>query len=130
MAAGEARAGSDAPFGEGAALRRMAGTVPAPPPNPASPAPARRVPVQPVLAGAGAQPDQTDVSGGYDEALFAPTDRPDEPITHGAPFGPGANFTVLPYENQRGFLLRVASQLEGSGTPGLKPYLDKLRAGG
>ncbi len=109
----------------------MAGTVQAPIP-PSGLSPTRRAPVEatPPRGAGAAQAPAEDVSGGYDEALFAPTDRAAEPITHGAPFGPGANFVMLPYENERAFLLRVADQLESSGTPGLGPYLAKLRAGG
>jgi len=71
------------------------------------------------------------VSGGYDEALFGPTWRPEEPITHGAPFGPGRSFVILPYEDERSFVLRVADQLEHSDQGGaLGRYIAKLRAGG
>jgi hypothetical protein len=80
-----------------------------------------------------AQPEpelQEDASGGYDDALFAPTDRPDEPITHGAPFGAGANFVALPYEDEFAFRRRVADELESSGTASLNPYIAKLRTGG
>ncbi len=73
-----------------------------------------------------------DLNDGYDRVLFAPTDRPGEPITQGAPFGPGANWIPRPHEDDRSFLLRVASDLEN--TPGasgpLRAYIDKIRLGG
>jgi len=135
LAGGDLRQPEGAPHGEGAALRRMAGTIPMGTPGPGQPvveqAPAGRP--QPVpVDGPGGQPDEEeDVTGGYDEAMFAPTDRADEPITHGAPFGPGASFVMLPYENERSFQVRVADQLESSNkAPSLKAYIDKLRAGG
>src|SRR5215210_4895216 len=37
------------------------------------------------------QPIQGDLTG-YDNLLFGGSDRPDEPITQGASFGPGSNF--------------------------------------
>jgi hypothetical protein len=67
------------------------------------------------------------MNGGYDAALFGPTDRPQEPVTHGAPFGPGANFTQTPQEDSRTFMLRVAGQL--SGTPELAAYVKRIQSG-
>jgi hypothetical protein len=119
--------------GEGAALERIASTAQPPP----APGPARP-PVQPFAPGAtpmGAADlpagfDPQDVSGGYDEALFAPSDRPHEPLTHGAPFGDGANFTPMPAEDEWAFRRRIADQLEQDPAPSLQPYIAKLRAGG
>jgi len=133
MAAGDPRAPADAPHGTGAQLRRLAGTVDAGrAPQPVqTDATARTVAPAPVRGpGADQVPDE-DVSGGYDEALFGPTWRPDEPITHGAPFGPGRSFVVMPYEDRRSFELRVADQIEASDQGGaLSAYITKLRAGG
>lgn len=70
----------------------------------------------------------TDDNDGFDEALLAPTGRPDEPITMGAPFGPGTNFLKRPDEDDRGFALRVANELEGD--PALSQFVRKLRMGG
>lgn len=47
-----------------------------------------------------------------EQFLFSPSDRPDEPATHGAPFGPGANFTRFSYESDNQFLARVATDLQ------------------
>jgi hypothetical protein len=87
---------------------------------------------QPIpVRGPGAPDQEEDVSGGYDEALFSPSWRPEEPISHGASFGPGRSFVILPYENERSFQLRVADQLEASDQGGaLGRYIAKLRAGG
>lgn len=82
------------------------------------------LPTQPTL------PANTDVSGGYDEALFSPTDRPHEPITHGAPFGAGASFIPLPTEDNYTFLNRVGDAL--ASTPdaqALAPYISAIRKG-
>lgn len=129
MAAGEPgpiRAGADAPVGETASLERMAL--------------ARRQPAP--VTGAGAAPVQTGVpspgqtsqggglpelNGGYDPALFGPSDRPNEPITSGAPFGPGPAFVPTPQEDSRTFMLRVADSL--SQTPELASYVARIRAG-
>ncbi len=125
------RAPEGSEHGTGADLRRLAGTVRAPNPAPVLPpqtGPARPVPTRGPEA---ALAEDEDVSGGYDEALFGPSDRPDEPITAGAPFGPGRSFVILPYEDERAFARRVANQLESSSdAPSLKPYIEKLRNGG
>src|SRR5207249_1857480 len=119
---------AEAPYGATAALQRMDEAVP------------KRAGARPPAVGApqgepGAlesptgQPP-TDLNGGFDQALFAPTDRPTEPITAGAPFGPGANYVPKPYESDRAFALRVADQLEQTPTAGdLGPYINKLRWG-
>lgn len=53
-----------------------------------------------------------------DEEVFAPTDRPDEPITQGMPFGPGDNFSASPDETEGQRLARIAtSMLQTPGTP-------------
>jgi len=44
--------------------------------------------------------------------LFSPTDRPNEPASHGAPFGPGADYTPYEYESDQDFLARVAGELD------------------
>lgn len=122
MAAGEMRAPEDAPFGTGAELRRLAGTVRERPP---------RVRPVPTRGPAVAERPEQDLNDGYDEKLFAPTERPDEPITAGAPFGPGPTFVPLPQETTRSFAIRVAQMLEESPqADALRPYIERLRAGG
>jgi len=125
VAAGEFNKPEGAEHGTGAALRRLAGTVEAPRPE--------RTPRVRVVSPAQEQNQpipEEDASGGYDEALFAPSDRADEPITHGAPFGAGANFVALPYEDEFAFRRRVADTLESDGPDSLAPYIAKLRNGG
>lgn len=118
--------------GQAAALERMASTVPAE----RQPAQRSAAPVvQPFATKGPGSPgvplgQEGDVSGGYDNALFAPSDRPHEPITHGAPFGEGANFVQLPYEDEYAFRRRIADELSKDPTPSLAPYIEKLRAGG
>lgn len=60
---------------------------------------------------AGAPPQQ---NTGFEDILFAPTDRPHEPITAGAPFGPGPSFTRYAHESDEDFKMRVAAQLLSS----------------
>jgi hypothetical protein len=43
-----------------------------------------------------------------DAALFAPTDFPDRPLTHGMSFGPGANVSPNPDETEDQFMHRFA----------------------
>lgn len=47
----------------------------------------------------------------FDDLLFGPSDRPQEPITHGAGFGPGANFTTRGPETDKDFMARAAVEL-------------------
>src|SRR5687767_9493690 len=54
---------------------------------------------------------------GLDDLIFGPTDRPDEPITEGVPFGPGAVGIRGANETDRQFLMRVASTLNTPGAP-------------
>jgi len=50
-----------------------------------------------------------------DEFVFnRPTDRPDEPVTHGMPFGPGASYVQQGKEDERSMRDRVANQLAAS----------------
>lgn len=44
----------------------------------------------------------------FDKTLFSPTDHPGEPVTHGAPFGPGADFLNDGPEGDAAFLRRAA----------------------
>jgi hypothetical protein len=77
-------------------------------------------------------PELTDeLNNGADALLFGPSDRPDEPVTHGAPFGPGASFTAEPDETQRSFLLRVADSLDASpaATAQARRYITRIRLG-
>lgn len=73
----------------------------------------------------GAPPPE--LNGGYDAALFGPTDRPGEPVTTGMPFGAGPSFVPLPTEDTRTFMLRVANDL--SANPELAAYVAKIRSG-
>jgi hypothetical protein len=127
------RAPAGSPHGESAELARLAANVtrvPAggPPPS-ATPAQPQAQSPQPAPGPTPGGPPApaSDLSGGYDQALFAPTQRPDEPITHGAPFGPGANFVQAPSEDNRTFALRVAGQL--ASDPGLAPFVAAIQQG-
>lgn len=119
------RAGADAPHGESASLARLAAPPQGPPaPNPsAGPSPAQAAP-----APGGVLPtDAPDLNSGFDAALLAPSHRPNEPVTAGASFGPGPNFTQAAYEDDRTFQLRVADTLQTD--PKLSPFVDALRTG-
>jgi hypothetical protein len=68
-----------------------------------------------------------------EQFLFGPTDRPDEPLTTGMSFGPGANITSaqIKDESTQQFTARIANTLrtEGENSPGLKKFLDKAERG-
>lgn len=122
-----AAAGSD--HGADAQLKRLATAVAVDAtrgsgaqPQPPTPGPT----ASPQAAQAAAQ----DLNDGYDNALFAPTQRPTEPITSGAPFGTGPNFVPRPFEDDRSFALRVAGELEASPSArDLAPFIQKLKDG-
>jgi len=62
------------------------------------------------------EPDDSDLeefvpAGDEDEFLFGATDRPAEPVTTGAPVGPGADFTRFSVESDRDFRRRVAESI-------------------
>jgi hypothetical protein len=58
--------------------------------------------------------------------LFGPTDRPNEPITAGAPFGAGPAAAPSAYESPDQLLSRVAQEI--GGTPGAAPELRAFAA--
>lgn len=50
----------------------------------------------------------------HDDILFRGTDAPDEPLTHGSPFGPGASFVRGSQETDRQFIERAAETVANS----------------
>lgn len=56
--------------------------------------------------------DDEFVPAGEEESfIFGPTDRPEEPLTQGAPIGPGSDFLRFSYESDDQFTRRVAEQI-------------------
>lgn len=118
----EPRAGADAPHGATADLQRLAKAAPTrSAPSTPAPAPAARPTTVPSPE---TQLPGTDLNNGFDEYLFAPTARDAEPLTEGAPWGPGANFVPRRMETSRDFLNRVADEL--SVAPGAGPQVQRL----
>jgi hypothetical protein len=116
-----------APHGSTAAIERVATAAPIASPQ----QPVAIEPVQPEQVGVEQpqfEPERTD---GLDAMLFAPTMRPDEPITAGAPFGPGPNYRPTPLETPRDFLTRIGNELANSpvATPAVRRYADRIRRG-
>lgn len=108
------RAPEGSEHGQQAALERLAHAVPAP----------RQGALQPAPPGIG------EANDGFDEVLFAPTERPDEPITAGVDFGPGPPALRRPAETERSYMLRLAEVLERSSLSGeLAAYIEAIRAG-
>lgn len=66
-----------------------------------------------------------------EQFLFGATDRPDEPTSHGAPFGPGANFTKFAYENDGQFMSRVATNLgsDPNATTEVRNFVARITRG-
>ena len=83
--------GADLPYGEATAVNDLAARAPA--------------------------PQQQDFAPtGQDQSyLFGPTDRPGEPITTGAPFGPGADVSRHAFETDSQMADRVAEALVAKG---------------
>lgn len=107
------RAPEGSEHGATAALQRLAGAV-------RVPRETRALPVE----------IEDDLNDGYDEALFAGSARPDEPITAGAPFGPGPLALRRSLETDRAYMLRIADILERSSVSReLAAYIEAIRAG-
>jgi len=114
------------PYGENAEFNTMQSMAPmAASPSARSPRASSR------SAGAGA-------GGGMSATpLFAPTQRPDEPVTAGAPFGPGAGPSMQPNSSQQAvadaaiigkYLPDLMSMAEQEDTPvGFKRFVRHLR---
>lgn len=69
----------------------------------------------PVLqAAANQRPSEPGSLTNFDDILFSPSDYPDEPITEGAPFGPGTNFVRRGPENDDEFMKRAALTIANS----------------
>lgn len=68
--------------------------------------------------------------GPEEQFLFSPTSRPDEPITAGAPFGPGPNAVVPRSEKRSDFVKRVAGGLPPEKLPPkVAEFLRRAQAG-
>lgn len=70
---------------------------------------------------AGSEPD-FQPAGDEEAFLFGATDRPDEPVTSGVPFGPGADFSRYSYESDNEFLARVSKQLESNPSKDVQEF--------
>jgi hypothetical protein len=62
--------------------------------------------------------------------LFAPTERPDEPITAGAPFGPGPGPGPQPTVSPGAVSSRLYALAPNDATGELRRYADILAARG
>lgn len=66
------------------------------------------------------EPDEEPLPEGPDgEFLFSPSDRPGEPLTAGAPFGPGPDATRFTFEADSDLLDRFAERV--AANPGSDP---------
>jgi hypothetical protein len=65
--------------------------------------------------------------------LYSPTDRPDEPITAGLPFGPGPDVSRYALEDDRSFRERLAQTIEAHvprhPSRDMRRFLARLRSG-
>lgn len=65
-------------------------------------------------------------SGEEEEFLYGPTDRPGEPVTAGAPFGPGPDVPSRGPEGPQEFLQRVAQTLPTNASPEVQKFIAKV----
>jgi hypothetical protein len=67
----------------------------------------------------------------YEKIIGAPTMRPEEPITAGAPVGPGPSFVRVPNEDDSHFRMRVAHDLlsSQSSTSAVREFTQRYLAG-
>lgn len=65
------------------------------------------------------------------QQIFRPTDRPDEPVTAGMPFGPGPNTPRTYREDDARRRDRVAREIESSptATDAVRKFAQRIRAG-
>ena len=78
------------------------------------------------------QPQGGQGSSPIEDFLFGATQRPTEPVTAGAPFGPGASpFDMSRVESPRDFMTRVVGQmvLAPDAEPELQGFLAKVQLG-
>lgn len=85
---------------------------------------------EPALSGSALDPGAA-IEPDMMPAVLRPTSRPTLPVTHGLPYGPGANFTQAPDEPPERFRQRVAASLAASplATPAVKALADRLAKG-
>ena len=77
----------------------------------------------------GDEEDNFAPQGDEETYLFSPTERPAEPISAGAPFGPGADFVRQAYESDRDFMLRVGQSLSGDPNPDVRDFVTRISEG-
>lgn len=70
-------------------------------------------------------------SGEEESYIFGPSDRPNEPITAGAPFGPGGNVSRAAISLDADAVRRVADQITANRTssPEARRFAERVRAG-
>ena len=83
------------------------------------------------LIGTGQGPEPHQPANPEEQFLFSQTDRPNEPITHGAPFGPGANTVRGAFSSDADVVQQVAAQLSRSDIgPDTRAWLARAQAEG
>ena len=78
------------------------------------------------VAGAANEAMEYKPVGEEEEFIFGRTDRPMEPITAGAPFGPGPDIAPQAPEGAGEFLARVTESMTQSATPEVQKFISKV----
>ena len=81
------------------------------------------------LVGPAEDPVDFTPAGEDEEFIYSPTDRPAEPVTAGAPVGPGPDFTKHTVETEAEFRTRVAGTLAQAPTREARALAERLQRG-
>ena len=81
------------------------------------------------LIGTGQGPEPHQPANPEEQFLFSQTDRPDEPITHGAPFGPGAGALPGPTDDQLADQVVQQAANDPNAPPQMRAFAQRQAAG-
>lgn len=118
------RVPTDLPYGQAGQIRQAQQVVPLPN-NATTAQPSGGGPQLPPAMGPNGQPLPAGNPLPANMDAFGPTDRPDEPMTAGMPFGPGPNGPLLPKNN----VARLEEIYMRYPSPGLRWLLDRYYMG-
>lgn len=83
------------------------------------------------LAGPAEEPEPYQPSGPEEEFLFAPSDRPAEPVTAGVPVGEGPDASRYAIESPQAYKERMLSQMEqrAGQSRDVRRFIERARKG-
>ena len=82
------------------------------------------------LVGPAEDPVDFTPAGEDEQFIYSPTDRPGEPVTAGAPIGPGADISTHTVESDAQFKQRVAERMAAtSASPEVRRFVERVQRG-